>query len=107
MKRFGQIINIKPEGRAEYIKLHEKIPPKVAAIIRGCNIQNYSIFIKGDILFAYYEYAGKDYAADMAMMAAAAETQKWWDTVKPLMLPLADRKADEFWSDMHPVFYQE
>lgn len=107
MLRIGQVIEVKPEYKAEYIKLHESIPAEVAKLIRECNIRNYSIFSKGNMLFSYYEYVGCDYAADMEKMAASEDNQKWWALVKPLMQPLAARKENEFWAEMDPIFYQE
>ncbi len=107
MKRFGQTINLKPEGAEEYIKQHSAVWPGVLKMIKECNISNYSIFVKDLQLFSYFEYTGSDFEADMAKMAAHEETQKWWDVVKPLMEPLEDRKPDEFWSDMEEIFYME
>jgi len=107
MKRFGQVINVKPEGRQEYIKLHEKIPPEIAELIRVCNIRNYSIFIRNNMLFAYYEYVGMDYERDMQKMEDSNNNKKWWDLVKPLMQPLGGRKEGEFWCDMDSVFFLE
>ena len=43
----------------------------------------------------------------MQIMAENADNQKWWDLVKPIMSPLADRKKDEFWADMDLIFEQE
>ena len=39
-------------------------------MIKKCNMQNYSIFYKDNLLYAYFEYTGSDFAADMARMAA-------------------------------------
>ena len=68
-------------------------------------VRNYSIYSRGDYLFAYMEYVGEDYEGDMAKMAASPITQQWWDLVKPLMQPLDDRKEGEFWSDMEEIYY--
>jgi L-rhamnose mutarotase len=105
MKRFGQTINLKPEGADEYVRLHSQTWPGVLAKIRECNIANYSIFRKDNSLFAYFEYIGENYEADMSLMAKDAETQHWWNTVKPLMEPLETRKIDEFWADMEEIFH--
>ena len=43
MRRFGQMIKIKPEGLEEYKKWHANPLPGVNEIIKECNIQNYSI----------------------------------------------------------------
>ncbi|MDP4208538.1 MAG: L-rhamnose mutarotase [Bacteroidota bacterium] len=107
MKRFGQMIKLKPEGAAEYKRLHmtENIWPGVNEMIKKCNIARYSIYCKDDFLFAYFEYTGINFEADMAMMAADPLTQKWWDTVKPLMQPLDTIKPDEFWADMDEIYH--
>ena len=104
MKRIGEMIRFKPEGKEAYIQWHANPMPGVNEMIKACNIQNYSIYSRGDYLFAYYEYVGDDFEADMAKMAADPNTQKWWDVVKPLMEPLEDRVEGEFWSGMKEVY---
>lgn len=105
MRRFGQMIKVKPEGKADYIKWHANPLPGVNEMIKECNIQNYSIYERGEYLFTYFEYVGQDYEGDMAKMAADPTTQKWWDIVKPLMEPLADRAEGDFWSDMCEIYH--
>lgn len=107
MQRFGQTIRLKPEGAAEYIKLHSSVWPAVLRKITECNISNYSIFCKDNMLFAYFEYHGYDFHGDMEKMAADDVTQKWWAVVKPLMDPLDSRKPGEFWADMEEIFHLE
>src|SRR5579885_3081055 len=70
MRRFGQVIGLKPEQIEAYERLHAAVWPDVLATIAACNIRNYSIFRYNDLLFAYFEYHGDDYEADMAKMAA-------------------------------------
>ena len=105
MKRFGQTILLKPEGAEEYIKQHAAVWPGVLNMISACNIKNYSIFKKDNVLFAYFEYVGNDVDRDMATMAADSETQRWWDVVKPLMEPIETRNVGEFWADMEEIFH--
>jgi L-rhamnose mutarotase len=52
-------------------------------MISVCNIRNYTIYLKDNMLFSYFEYTGKDFDADMSKMAADPTTQKWWDVCKP------------------------
>jgi len=104
-KRFGQMIRLKPEGAQEYIRHHTAVWPKVLSKIKDCNIQNYSIYFKDNYLFAYFEYTGIDFEADMENMAADPETQRWWNVVKPLMEPLSSRNEGEFWANMEEVFH--
>ncbi len=107
MKRYGQLIGLKPEHHAAYVKAHADVWPGVLAKIRECNIRNYSIFHRGGQLFAYFEYIGDDYEADMARMAADAETQRWWDVMMPLQEPLADRAQGEWWAELEEVFHTD
>ena len=105
VKRFGQTIYLKPECADEYVKHHAAVWKPVLEMITACNIQNYSIFKKDNVLFAYFEYVGDDFEGDMAKMADDPETQRWWDVVKPLMQPIETRNAGEFWADMEEIFH--
>ena len=99
------VLGVKPEKIEEYKKLHAAVWPDVLKMIRACNIRNYSIFLKDDRLFSYFEYTGDDFEADMNKMAADPMTQKWWDVAKPLTLPLETRAEGEWWAEMEEVFY--
>ena len=83
MRRFGQYALLKAECVEEYKRLHSAVWPDVLAMITKCNLQNYSIFITGTDLFAYFEYVGIDFDADMKRMEADAVTQEWWKHTKP------------------------
>jgi L-rhamnose mutarotase len=105
MKRYGQIIGVKPEHFEEYKKYHAAVWPDVLKMITDCNIRNYSIFHKDNQLFAYFEYVGTDFAADMAKMAADSTTQKWWSVMEPMQQPLKTRQPGEWWANMEEVFH--
>lgn len=105
MIRIGETIKLKKEGLKKYAKYHANPRPEVNAMIKKCNIRNYSIFQRGDVLFAYYEYIGTDLKKDMERMANDKATQEWWALVKPLMKPLEDKKEEEFWSNMDEVYH--
>ncbi|MFD5792041.1 L-rhamnose mutarotase, partial [Streptomyces diastatochromogenes] len=70
MKRVGQTIRLRPEHREEYLELHSAVWPGVEAALHRANIRNYSIFLHGDVLFAYFEYHGVDFETDMAVLEA-------------------------------------
>ena len=105
MQRFAQLIRLKPAFREEYIRHHREVWPGVLATIEGCNIRNYSIFLNGDVLFAYFEYDGTDYAADMRRMAADPETQRWWRMIDPMQEVLPGAAEDERWLRIPEVFH--
>jgi len=105
MKRYGQIIGLKPGAYERYVEYHAKVWPGVLQTIHACNIRNYSIFFKDNTLFAYFEYVGENFAADMAKMAADPPTQEWWAIMKPLQQPISTRAEGEWWADMKEVFH--
>lgn len=105
MKRFGQVVKLKKDRIEEYTKLHEEVWPEVREIISKNNIKNYSIYLKDDYLFAYFEYVGEDFEADMKQIAADPTTQKWWDVCKPCMIPIETRSEGEWWANMEEVFH--
>jgi L-rhamnose mutarotase len=107
MKRYGLLIGIKPESVAEYKAYHASVWPEVLGTIRACNIRNYSIFLKDGLLFAYFEYMGDDFAADMAKMAEDPKTQEWWKIMNPMQTPLDTRAQGEWWTKMEEVFHTD
>ena len=70
MRRMGLCIGLKADKVAEYKRLHAAVWPGVLATIAACQIRNFSIFLKEpeNLLFAYWEYHGSDFAADAARM---------------------------------------
>ena len=105
MKRFGQIIGVKPEHFEAYKKYHAKVWPEILKMINECNIRNYSIFHKDGLLFAYMEYIGDDFDADMKKMAADPTMQEWWAIMEPMQQPVENRKEGEWWANMEEVFH--
>ena len=107
MKRFGQLIGVQSEALDKYVEYHAAVWPDVLQMIYDCNIRNYSIFHKDGLLFAYFEYVGDDFDADMAKMAADPRTQEWWDIMMPMQKPLETRAEGEWWANMEQVFHTD
>ncbi len=105
IKRIGQVIGIKAEEIAEYERIHENIWPTVAATLKRANIQNYSIFRYGNLLFAYMEYTGTDYEEDMAAIADDPETQRWWKITAPMQVQLPEAHDGEWWHTLSENFH--
>jgi len=102
---YGQLGKLKADKIEEYVKLHAETWPGVLKTITECNLQNYSIFLQGNLVFAYYEYTGDDYEADMAKMAADPVTQDWWDHTHPCFEQYAIDPQSEFYHDMKQIFF--
>jgi len=107
MKRYGQIVRLKPERYEEYKALHARVWPEVLETIRRCHIRNYTIFHRDGLLFACFEYHGADYAADMAVMAADPKTQEWWKITMPMQDPLPGLAGGDWWAVMEEVFHTD
>ncbi|HEX2910874.1 MAG TPA: L-rhamnose mutarotase [Chloroflexia bacterium] len=106
MQRYGQIIGVKPEQVEAYEKIHAEVWPEVLEMIARCNMHNYTIFRFGYLLFAYFEYTGDDFEADMAIMAADPKTREWWSHTSPMQAPLEGRAPGE-WAKMKEVFHTD
>ena len=107
MQRYGQVLGVKPARFKEYAEIHANVWPEVLGMIHQCNIRNYSIFHHSNTLFAYFEYHGDDFAADMAKMAADPKTQEWWSVCIPMQEGLPTRKEGEWWATMDEVFHTD
>jgi len=109
MQRMGHILGLKAEAIDEYKRIHAAVWPEILAMISACSIRNYSIFLKEpeNLLFAYWEYHGADFAADAAKMAADPPTQDWWAICMPMQEPLDTRKDGEWWAGMEEVFHHD
>jgi L-rhamnose mutarotase len=105
MHRYCQLIRLRAERREEYIEYHRKVWPAVLATIEACNISNYSIFLHGDLLIAYFEYHGADLDTDMRKMAADPETQRWWSIMDPMQQLLPDVAPGGKWLNIPEVFH--
>lgn len=105
--RFGSVIKIKPEKLAQYKELHANPWPEVQEQITKSNIRNYSIYLKDDYLFGYFEYVGNDFEGDMKKMAEDSVTREWWKMTDPCQIPLETRKEGEWWASMEEVFHQD
>ena len=109
MRRMGRVIYLKPEIIAEYKHIHAAVWSEVLKAIRDSNIRNYTIFLKEpeNMLFAYWEYHGQDFDADMAKMGHAPRMKEWWKITDPMQVPLGTRKEGERWAEMEDVFHAD
>jgi len=112
MKRMGLITRVKPDKVDQYVQLHANTWPDVLRRNTECHIRNYSIFLKNlpngeHYLFAYLEYTGDDFEADMRKMAADPEIQQWWALCKPCLEAVEKLSPGEVWAPMQQVFFQE
>ena len=109
-QRYSWVTGLKPEKAEYYRQLHAHPWPAINSMIKQCHIQNFSIHeceIEGRLyLFAYLEYTGKDFEADMKRMADDPETQRWWKETDPCQSPLPPAAAKQkIWTDTTEVYF--
>ena len=107
MRRFGMVIGIKPEQIEAYKRLHAG--PGVRDLLRQAHLHNFSIFLRqfddGTFYeFAYYEYTGEDYEADMAWLDAQPANKEWLALCDPMQIPMAGEPS---WATLESIFFNE
>jgi len=110
VQRLAWVTGLRPEKAERYRELHANPWPEVNATLKRCNIQNFSIHelaIGGKLyLFAYLEYAGTDFVADMAKIGECPHTRRWWKETDPCQSPLPDAAAaGRIWADTKEVYF--
>ena len=58
-------------------------------------------------MFGTWEYHGDDFEADMAGIAEADVTKRWWALCGPMQVPLESRAEGEHWAMMEEVFHHD
>jgi len=109
-QRYGMVIGLKPEKLKYYNELHADPWAGVNKALKEANIRNYSIYLTQFddgkwYLFAYFEYTGDDFEADMRKMAADAEMKRWWKETDPCQAPLNNRGKGKWWKTMEEVYH--
>ena len=104
MQRYGSVIKVRPGKLALYKRLHAAVWPDVLKTIKKCHIRNYSIYYRDGLLFSYYEYTGRNHAADMKKLAADPATRKWWSVCRPCLKPLKTVPKGQWSAMMEEIF---
>lgn len=109
VRRFGQVIGLKPDRQVVYNMLHAHPWKPINRMIKECNIRDYSIYeteLDGKLyLFAYFEYTGNDFEADMAKMAKDKVTHEWWKLTDPCQIRLPGTPKGEQWKKIPEVYH--
>lgn len=111
-ERYAMVIGLKPSKVEEYKKLHAEPWQGVLEQIDRSNIRNFSIWHIEEsrnrhLLFAYFEYYGKDLGADFAAMGDCEITRNWWKLTDPCQTPIPAAKPGDQWVMMEEVFYRD
>lgn len=102
---FGQIGRLKTDKIQDYESLHAQPWPEVMNVLHSGNLQNYSIFREGTLVFSYYEYIGDDYEADMEKMGKDESMQRWLSLTRPCFEEFGIRSDSIYYADMKQLFF--
>ena len=102
MRRHCQCAYLKDNMIEEYRRLHAAVWPSVLKANGEANIHNYSIAIFGNMVIAYFEYDGEDYASDMRRLAQNRDMQEWWKHTRPCFL---HHEEGVYYEDLEEIFY--
>jgi L-rhamnose mutarotase len=96
MRRFGMTIRLKPGSANSYKRYHAAVWPEVLDKILECNIKNYSIYLKDDVVFSYFEYHGSDMNVRRARGTKELEIRGFPDSCRTRTPHVRKRVYQEF-----------
>ena len=75
MERIAFMMRVKAGQEAEYRRRHQAVWPEMLQALKDAGCSNYSIFMRGQDLFAYMEVT--DFERFKEQMAASPDAQRW------------------------------
>jgi L-rhamnose mutarotase len=109
IKRIGMVIKIDSTKIEEYLALHADSNQGVRDLLEKYHMENFSIFMTqlddGNYYeFAYYEYTGTDFKADMAALDLEPRNKEWLKICDPMQIPL---KGETSWKQMKQIYFNK
>ena len=108
MQRRALVIRLRPERREEYVAQHRAVWPEVAAALKAAGHHNYSLFLRDDLLFCYFEHDPQtDIDAQRLAMRALPALEPWLSLMNACQQPVASAGPNEWWAGMSEVYHLE
>lgn len=101
MERVGFTMRILPGQELEYRRRHAAVWPEMLDALKAAGARDYSIFIRGDDLFAYLVV--DDFDAFRRSMAATEVNDRWQAEMAALIDPLTN-PATGFHQRLEEIF---
>jgi L-rhamnose mutarotase len=83
MERVAFVMKVRPGQEAEYRRRHEAVWPEMLRALKEAGCSNYSIFMKGQELFAYMEV--DDFERFKRETSGNKDAQRWESQMAPIM----------------------
>lgn len=103
-ERVGFAMRVHPGREAEYRRRHEAVWPDLLADLKAAGVENYSIFMRGQDLFAYLEVT--DFERFTEAMGRSEANARWQREMDDLIDPLTDPETG-FHRRLAEVFHLE
>jgi L-rhamnose mutarotase len=103
-QRIGFTMRVLPGKEAEYRRRHGAVWPDLLADLRAAGARTYSIFLRGQDLFAYLEV--DDFDQFTRQMAGSEANARWQADMAELIDPLTDPDTG-FHTRIPEVFHLE
>jgi L-rhamnose mutarotase len=102
MERIGFTMRVIPGHEAEYRRRHAAVWPEMLSALKAAGCRDYSIFIRGEDLFAYLVV--DDFDAFRASLATSPVNARWQSEMAELIDPLTD-PATGFHQRLEEIFH--
>jgi L-rhamnose mutarotase len=104
MQRIAFTMRIHPGTQAEYRRRHQAVWPALLADLNAAGCHNYSIYLRGEELFAYMEV--EDFSAFLLKMATSEASARWEAQMSDILIRDLDG-ATGFPPTLEEVFHLE
>jgi L-rhamnose mutarotase len=83
MERVAFVMKVRAGNEGEYRRRHEAVWPEMLRALKDAGCSNYSIYVKGQDLFAYMEV--DDFERFKRQMSESQDAQRWEFQMAPIM----------------------
>lgn len=84
MQRIAFTMRIRPGTQEEYRRRHQAVWPALLADLTAAGCRNYSIYLRGEELFAYMEV--EDFSAYLQKMASSEASARWETQMSDILI---------------------
>lgn len=84
MQRIAFTMSIRPGTQEEYRRRHQAVWPALLADLTAAGCLNYSIYLRGEELFAYMEV--EDFATYLQKMATSEASSRWEQQMRDILI---------------------
>jgi L-rhamnose mutarotase len=102
MQRIAFTMRIRPGTQDEYRRRHQAVWPALLADLTAAGCHNYSIYLRGEELFAYMEV--EDFSAYLQKMATSEASSRWEEQMSDILIRDLD-SATGFPPTLEEVFH--